>query len=63
MVMTHAVPHPPRTITQVEAEIRATRHKLARPTTDPELRAEVTTILRQRLDRLLLERKNLAGGA
>jgi len=62
MVMTHAVPHPPRTITQVEAEIRATRHKLARPTTDPELRAEATQILRQRLDRLLLEWARLNEG-
>jgi len=62
MVMTHAVPHPARTITQVEAEIRATRHKLDRPTTDPELRAEATQILQQHLDRLLLERKHLTEG-
>jgi len=62
MTMTHPVPHPPRTITQVEAEIRATRAKLRAPTTDPELRAEVTAILRQRLDRLLLEWEHLAEG-
>jgi len=60
--MTHPVPHPPRTITQVEAEIRATRHKLQAPTTDPELRAEATTILQQRLDRLLLEWEHLDKG-
>jgi len=60
VTMTHAVPHPPRTITQVEAEIRATRHKLRAPTPDPELRAEATTILHQRLDRLLLEWEHLA---
>jgi len=62
MVMTHAIPHPPRTITQVEAEIRAARHKLTRPTSDPELRAEATQILQQRLDRLLLEWEHLDKG-
>jgi len=62
MTMTHPVPHPARTLTQVEAEIRATRHKLRSPCPDPELRAEATRILHARLDRLLIEWEHLTEG-
>lgn len=56
-----AVTRPPRTVANVEAAIAEVRAKLGTPATDPELQAEVTDILLERLHRYLAERDRITG--